>query len=331
MLDLRNFNSDKEIKNYIEKTIKNIRNIGECRLYREEQLQCTENVFRARNSTEWIIRINKVIEDFKYAIMQAYQYAKIMKSPLEETINSKRYAFYLEDAVYRDIVLWEMLRQFLNEFYECGYDTDDEINIFNFLKDANVKSKIGNQNIKKLKNYLYCNSHHMVRHELRNQFAHSLDNTSSYLFHRVSDNGLLQADMSRFLPKHPYENIVMVLDDIKSFLKFIRYYSGKLNELLIENIMMVNVEMELRCGEKRKDEEHWSISILKEKAEQILLQCDKTCDFAISYNDKMWCKPTKICYCRINEKCDEYKGVIKTKMSYEEMKEHYGYADIKGE
>lgn len=45
----------------------------------------------------------------------------------------------------------------------------------------------------------------------------------------------------------------------------------------------------------------------------------------------MWCKPTKICYCRINEKCDEYKGVIKTKMSYEEMKEHYGDADIKGE
>ena len=83
--------------------------------------------------------------------------------------------------------------------------------------------------------------------------------------------------------------------------------------------------------EKRKDEEHWSISILKEKAEQILLQCDKTCDFAISYNDKMWCKPTKICCCRINEKCDEYKGVIKTKMSYEEMKEHYGDADIKGE
>jgi len=163
---LRNFNSDKEIKNYIEKTIKNISNIDECRLYREEQLQCTENVFRARNSTEWIIRINKVIEDFKYAIMQAYQYAKIMKSPLEETINSKRYAFYLEDAVYRDIVLWEMLRQFLNEFYECGYDTDNEINIFNFLKDANVKSKIGNQNIKKLKNYLYCNSHHMVRHGL---------------------------------------------------------------------------------------------------------------------------------------------------------------------
>lgn len=88
--------------------------------------------------------------------------------------------------------------------------------------------------------------------------------------------------MSRFLPKHPYENIVMVLDDIKSFLKFIRYYSGKLNELLIENIMMVKVEMELRCGEKRKDEEHWSISILKEKAEQVLLQCDKACDFAMN-------------------------------------------------
>lgn len=48
-----------------------------------------------------------------------------------------------------------------------------------------------------------------------------------------------------------------------------------------------------------------------------------------SYNDKMWCKPTKICCCTVNEKCYEHKGIIKTKMSYDEMKERYGDAGIK--
>lgn len=42
------------------------------------------------------------------------------------------YSFYLEDAVYRSIVLWDMLRQFLNEFYECGYSKDEEVSIFSF-------------------------------------------------------------------------------------------------------------------------------------------------------------------------------------------------------
>ncbi|WP_207663822.1 hypothetical protein, partial [Roseburia sp. AF25-25LB] len=41
--------------------------LDECRLYREEQLQITEEVMRARNSIEWLIRINKVINNFIYA------------------------------------------------------------------------------------------------------------------------------------------------------------------------------------------------------------------------------------------------------------------------
>lgn len=326
---MRNFKSDNEIKKYIEMEIENIEYIDECRLYKEEQLQCSENVFRARNATEWLIRINKVIENFKYAITQAYQYAKAMNSPIEETINSKRYSFYIEDAVYRDIVLWELLRQFLNEFYECGYKTDDEISIFKFLNQSGVVNKIGNKNVKKLKRYLYGSTHHTVRHKLRNQFAHSLDSTSSYIFHRVSDSGIRQADLTRILPNHPYENIVFVLDDIKVFLKFMKYYSQKLDKLLIEDIMRVQFEVELKCGEKRKIEQYMSISILKEKAEQILIGCEKTCDYAISYDGEKWCKPVKIRYCRMNEVSDKYKGTIETTMSYKEMKDKYGKDEVK--
>ena len=127
---MRQFNSDKEIKEYIEKGIGSINILDECRLYREEQLQITEEVMRARNSIEWLIRINKVINNFIYAISRSYAYAVKMNWPLEETENSQMYAYYLEDAVYRDIVLWDLLRQFINEFFKCGYDKDREISIF---------------------------------------------------------------------------------------------------------------------------------------------------------------------------------------------------------
>ena len=46
------FNTDKEIKEYIEKNIDSIKLLDECRLYKEEQLQITEEVMRIRNSIE---------------------------------------------------------------------------------------------------------------------------------------------------------------------------------------------------------------------------------------------------------------------------------------
>lgn len=151
---MQQFHSDKGIKEYIDEGINSIELLNECRLYKEEQFQLTEDVIRARNSTEWIIRINKVIENCTYAIIKSYEYAKLMKCPLEETENSKMYSFYLEDAVYRDIVLWDLLRQFLNEFLKCGYAIKDEMSIFLFLNNPKVRKKLKNSEIKKLKKYL---------------------------------------------------------------------------------------------------------------------------------------------------------------------------------
>lgn len=321
---MQQFSSDKEIREYIEKSIDSIEILDECRLYKEEQLQITEEVMKARNSTEWVIRINKVIKNFTYAIVKSYEYAKTMNWPLEETENSQMYSFYLEDAVYRDIVLWDLLRQFLNEFYECGYGIDDEVSIFAFLKNPTVRRKIGNSQVKKLKKYLFCTEHQEVRTKLRNQFTHSLDGTSSYIFHRINDNGKMQADMSKVLPKHPYENIVYVLDDMKKYLEFVKMYVGKLERLLIENIMMVTVECNMKCGRMDEDIEAWSISILKEKAEQILCPCEKPCEYAIEYQGYKVCKPISIKYRRINEDDEKYQGKIELHMKYEEMKEMFG-------
>lgn len=320
---MQQFNSDKEIKEYIEKSIDTINLLNECRLYREEQLQITKDVMRARNSTEWIIRINKVIKNFTYAISKSYEYAKEMEWPLEETENSQMYSYYLEDAVYRDIVLWDLLRQFINEFFQCGYGKVDEISIFSFLKDPDVTRKIGNSEVIRLKRYLNCADHQEVRTKLRNQFTHSLDGTSSYIFHRTNHNGKIQPDMSNVFPKHPYENIVYVLDDMKKYLKFARMYVSKLEKFLIENIMLVTVKCNMKCGKVEEDMEPWSINILKEKAEQILFPCIGSCDYAIEYQGHKVCKPMFIRYCRINEDDKKYKGKIELQMNYDEMKEKF--------
>lgn len=320
---MRQFNTDKEIQEYIEKTIGVIEQLDECRLYREEQLQITEDVIRARNSTEWIIRINKVITNFTYAITKSYEYAKLMEWPLEETEYSQMYSFYLEDAVYRDIVLWDLFRQFLNEFLECGYSVDDEVSIFSFLNDNVVRRKIGNANVRNLKNYLNCTEHKEVRFKLRNQFTHSLDGTSSYIFHRVT-NGKIQADLSNVLPKHPYENIVLVLDDMKKYLEFAQIYVGKLKELLINSIMMVTIECNMQCGKVDNDEELWSVNFLQEKAEKILCQCDNPCNYAIEYEGNLVCKPVSVSYCRMNEVDQKYRGKIDLHMDYQQMQEKFG-------
>lgn len=326
---MRQFSTDEEIREYIEKSIDGIELLDECRLYKAEQLQLTEEVMRIRNSTEWIIRINKVIHNLTYAIIKSYEYAKLMKSPLEETQNSQMYSFYLEDAVYRDIVLWDLLRQFLNEFYECGYDVDDQTNIFSFLNQSIVKQKIGDANARRLKNYLNSAEHREVRMRLRNQFTHSLDDTSSYIFHRVN-NGKMQADLSNVFPKHPYENIVFILDDIHKFMNFAKIYVGKVEKYLTNKIMMVTIECNLKCGKVSEDVEHWSIDALHEKAEQILSPCNNPCNYAIEYEGYYVCKPVSVNYCRINETDQKYRGKIDVHMDYTEMKQKFCHTEEMG-
>lgn len=58
----------------------------------------------------------------------------------------------------------------------------------------------------------------------------------------MNDKGILQADMSNVLPKHPYEDIVYVLDDVQRYLRFAKLHTGKLEKFLTEQIMMVNIK-----------------------------------------------------------------------------------------
>lgn len=320
---MKQFDSNKDIKEYIENSIGSIKTLNECRLYRDEQLQINDEVIRARNSTEWIIRINKVINNFIYAISKSYDYANQMDSPLEETKNSQMYAYYLEDAVYRDIVLWDLLRQFINEFFQCEYDKNQEISIFSFLNKRIVERKVGKFEVKELKKYLNSADHKEVRIKLRNQFTHSLDSTSSYIFHR-NNKGKIEADINSLFPKHPYENMVYVLDDIKKYLEFAERFVSKLEKFLIENIMLVTIKCNMKCGRGEEESQVWNIKKLKEKAERILVPYTNSCEYIIDYKEQKVCKPVVVEYCRINEEDERYKGKIELLMSYNKIKEKFG-------
>lgn len=59
------FQNDIQIVDYIKNEMENMNYFVEHRLYREEQIQDTKNIFRVRNSVEWIIRINKILKFIK--------------------------------------------------------------------------------------------------------------------------------------------------------------------------------------------------------------------------------------------------------------------------
>lgn len=321
---MREFNTDEEIMEYIKESIEKIKCIDECRLYKEEQLQFSEEVFKLRNSTEWLIRLNRVIENITYSISKSYEYAKLMQSPMEETTNSRMYSYYLEDSVYRDIVLWDIFRQLLNEYYMCGYSQEQEVSIYKFLKNKNVKNKIGNGNVEEIRSYLNSAEHKEVREKLRNQFTHSIDSTSFYLFHRKTDKGVMEADLSNILPNHPYYNIAVVLSDICKCVEFISKYQQEIEKELIKNIMIVRVGCDTKCKKTYEDITLINIAELREASERIIVPCEEPCEYAIEVEGHMGCKPLSINYCRINEEEDKYRGKIELKMTYEEMEKQFG-------
>ena len=132
-MNLKTFKNDAEIVRYLKSQLENIGTLNECRLFKEELLQITEEMILFRNCIEWVIRSNQVIENIKYALRTCLEFTEKMLWPLEETENKRLYSYYLEDAVYRDLVLWDMFRQLLNEFYRCGYSESDNVSIFRFL------------------------------------------------------------------------------------------------------------------------------------------------------------------------------------------------------
>ena len=315
-MDLSAFKNDEEITEYLKAQLGKIDTLNECRLYKEEQLQLSEELLQFRNCIEWIIRSNQVILNIKYALARCLGFAEVIAWPLEETENKRLYSYYLEDAVYRNLVLWDMFRQLLNEFYDCGNSESDKINIFTFLKKN--KSKIGNSRAMNILNYLNSADHKIVRETLRNSFTHSVDATSSYIFHR-NINGKIQAQVDYLFPSHPFENLSFVIMDI---LKLIELFVEIVNEMYAyrnNNLILLEVISVMPCGKDIDHNVHWNLGILKEKLEQIIVPCETPCDKANVYNQIYVCKPTEVNYKRIHSKHEKTSGTLTTTMTFAEM------------
>lgn len=320
-MDLNTFRNDKEIIQYLEGQLEKIDSLNECRLYKEEQLQLTDEMIHFRNCIEWIIRSNHVIKNVKYALTRCLKYAEAMTWPLEETDNKELYSYYLEDAVYRNLVLWDIFRQLLNEFYECGFSESDNISIYKFLREN--KNKIGVDKVNGILNYINSSDHKMVRETLRNSFTHSVEATSSYFFHR-NINGKIQPQMEYFFPKHPFENLNFVVMDVLKLIDLLNQVINEMHEYRNNNFILLKVITIMPCGKEIEDSEYWNFGILKEKYEQIIVPCETHCDKANKYNETYVCKPTKIIFQRIHSKPEQTIETLIPTMTFSEIESAFG-------
>lgn len=315
-MDLNEIESDEDVVKYLAATIAKISPLKEHRLFKEEQLQISEEVMSYRNCIEWIIRANGIIHNIKYALIQSLSYAQKMQSPLEETENKVMYSYYLEDAVYRDIVLWDIYRQLLNEYYKCGYSENEEISIFAFLKAK--KNTIDPTKADPILKYLKSKKHQKVRKDLRNSFTHSVEATSPYIFHRTID-GKMQPEIERIFPDHPYNNINVVVDDVLVLISFIENTTCEIKKDLLTKIALYCVSITLPCGKVEKDHDLWNLYLLNEHAERIFISCSTPCSSAHTYKGQYVCKPVNICYYRIHSQPGEYDGTITLIMTFSDV------------
>ncbi len=325
-MDISTFKNDEQIVKYLKEQLEMIETLNECRLFKEEQFQLTDDILHFRNCIEWIIRSNQVIVNIKYALTKCLKYIMVMSWPLEESENKRLYSYYLEDAVYRILVLWDMFRQLLNEFYECGYSESDNVSIFKFLRDK--KTKIGSSKVNSILKCLNSYDHKMVRETLRNSFTHSVEVTSSYVFHRnVNDKIIPQKEY--LIPRHPFDNLNFVIMDIHKLIDLLNVIVDEMYEYRNNNLILLEVTTVMPCGKVIDDSEHWNLGILKEKYEQIIVPCETPCDKANTLNKTYVCKPTKVNYQRIHSEQIQISGTLTPSITFAEMEAAFGTKELR--
>ncbi|MCL2855393.1 MAG: Cthe_2314 family HEPN domain-containing protein [Defluviitaleaceae bacterium] len=342
-MDLNSFKTDQEIILHIGSWIDEIEFLDECRLSKKEQLhlftataevsgkevlgdevqvQLLNAVLRIPNCIEWIIRSNGVIFNIKYALARCLEFAEKMLYPLEKTENQKFYAYYLEDAVCRNLTLWDMFRQLLNEFYDCGYSENDSVSIFKFLKEK--KPKIGNERVEKIQHHLNDSAHKMVRDTLRNSFVHSVDPTSSYIFHRTDSSGKVRPQFEYFLPEHPFNNLNFIIADTHKLIEFMTEVICEMLLLNYQYVFLFSVDVVMPCGKNFEDPDYWNLGVLKDRYEKLVCPCLEACDKAHLRDGVNLCKPVEVRYSR--NSCEG--GFFVPKMSFLEMEKTFGKVRI---
>lgn len=317
---MENFKNDNEIIQYFEDKITGFKEFEKHLLYREEQILADKNIFRIRNSNEWIFRINNIIIQLKYSLKNSMKFAKLVCNPIEESKEKQMYSYYLEDSVYRTILLWDIYKQLVNEFYSLGFNRHAQYSIFKMLKRIKSKKRWDKERYCSLEKYLNSKKHKNVRQYLRNKYTHSVDPTSMIVFHDENENGIITPDIDNIIPKHPYENIIDVIDDLSILIDRIEYINEEIKGELINKLMLVRATAVLPCGIN----ETLPLSNMGELFELYndigvyakYRNCIG-CNNVRIYEGENTCKPIRIDYNRIHEE-DEIKTLECTSRVEEE-------------
>jgi hypothetical protein len=299
------FKDDNEILKYISGRLEGIGLFEEHRLYKEEQIQGSMNTnFKVRNSVEWIIRMNKILKFIVLSLSESLKYSMEIENPIEESELNDIYSYHLENSVYRVLVLWDMYKQLVNEFYSVGFSRHENYSIYKLIKrliSENVWTEVRTKN---LDDYIDSKEHQYVRDYLRNSFTHSVDPTSMFIFHDLDEQGIVTPDLSNIIPRRPLENITRVLDDVVKATVFINEVNKEIADVVNNTLILVEPTAILRCGREEKLPTS-NIGVLIENKELIGICAEKDhckgCKYLIKYEDKNTCKPKVIKCQRIYE------------------------------
>jgi len=283
--------------------------IQEHRLYKEEQiLMMSPDLFIVRNGLNWVIRINKLIRHYRYCLVNAIGFAQAIKLPTEETDNKDSYSFHLENAVYRQLVLWDMYAKLLNETFNLGHDRK-ELSIWQVIKSMRSSTEAHQRQLsKELKKYCNGTFHQYVRNYLRNTFAHNGDPHGKLIFHYYDNNDLLKPDVDFILPDHPIKELRYVIIDFVKLHRFLNKINKLIEKKMLEKTILIEYYFETLCSKRITDDRHIPITVLQElddiwEVSDTGEPCEECKKLSNNANLK-YCKPVKFVYHRINEPQD---------------------------
>lgn len=280
--------------------------IQEHRLYKEEQIMMmSPELFIVRNGLNWVIRVNKLIRHYKYCLVNAIGFAQKIKIPTEETENRDAYSFHLENAVYRQMVLWDMYAKLLNETYALGLKRN-EFSIWDVIKSLrNSRDSYQRRLSKVLKNYCNGAFHQYVRNYLRNTFAHNGDPHGKLIFHYYDDNSILKPEDGFILPDHPIKELRYVIIDFIKLHRFLNKINEHIEKIMLEGTILIEYHFETLCGKQISDGRHIPVTILQELDDIWEIsdtgQACEECRLLSKNQNLRYCKPIKFVYHRINE------------------------------
>ncbi|MBD8496901.1 Cthe_2314 family HEPN domain-containing protein [Paenibacillus arenosi] len=300
---------DQRYYNLMLKKVDKFSLIQEHRLYKEEQiLMMSPDLFIVRNGLNWVIRINKLIRHYRYCLVNAIGIAQEIRIPTEETEIRDSYSFHLENAVYRQLVLWDMYAKLLNETYSLGHERK-ELSIWQVIKTLrSSKDAQQRQLAKKLKKYCNGRFHQYVRNYLRNTFAHNGDPHGKLIFHYYDSNDQLKPDIDFIMPDHHIKELRYVIIDFVKLHRFLNKINKHIEKKMLERTILIEYYFETLCGKQITDDSHIPITVLQElkdiwEVSDTGEPCEE-CKKLLNNTTLKYCKPVRFVYHRINEPQD---------------------------